>query len=310
MQETRPDSAERQASHASPAPAARTPPPLRPFRLVLPDPSRPNQPAEASHRAADGPSGSNATAGTVTSATPTMLPGDSSNLPDAEPAQPTEHASGPPRRTATLDCDRILDATAHCIDELGYDDTTIRKIAKHLGCAVGSIYRYFTDKRELLSGVTQRRFEPVLVFSTGGGPVDDAEVLYERAALEQPEQYRLMFWLSIVGPSKTAANKARREADKKPARAQADGVELSETDDGVDTAATFPTMIADIIDAWADQLGSVDAARERWTRLHGRIMLGELADAPDAEQREADAARRRRLDPVINASNDDLPRPD
>ena len=44
---------------------------------------------------------------------------------------------------------RILDATQRCLCQEGYDATTIRRIASQLGCAIGSIYRYFADKHEL-----------------------------------------------------------------------------------------------------------------------------------------------------------------
>ena len=54
-------------------------------------------------------------------------------------------------RTPThLSRDQILDATGRCLASRGYDATTIRTIAGVLDCAVGSIYRYFRDKRELL----------------------------------------------------------------------------------------------------------------------------------------------------------------
>ena len=57
----------------------------------------------------------------------------------------------PVRVPAVLSRGQILDATETCLAELGYDGTTIRAIAKRLDCAVGTIYRYFRDKRSLLT---------------------------------------------------------------------------------------------------------------------------------------------------------------
>ncbi len=61
--------------------------------------------------------------------------------PAAAPAPSSSSPSSP------LSQDGILDATEACLQEHGYDGTTIRRIAGRLECAVGTIYRHFTDKR-------------------------------------------------------------------------------------------------------------------------------------------------------------------
>ena len=145
-------------------------------------------------------------------------------------------------RTTPLDRGQILDATAECLHENGYDGTTIRKIAGLLGCAVGSIYRYFEDKRELLDAVCQRRFHAVAEHAELGTHIAKTARLYLLAAAENPELYRLMFWLASVG---------RRESKQPP-----------------------PAVVARVLDGWTDQLGSYDAAVGLWGQLHGGIMLG------------------------------------
>lgn len=147
---------------------------------------------------------------------------------------------------------QILHATAICLAEVGYDGTTIRRIARQLNCAVGSIYRYFDDKRSLLDAVTQARFEPVAQVAEVSA--ERSAALYAHAAADEPQQYRLMFWLASVGRS-----------------------------DGNPGVPGVPAVVKRIIDAWADQMGDRRKAERFWSHLHGRIMLGEVGpNAPQA----------------------------
>lgn len=155
-----------------------------------------------------------------------------------------------PRQATQLSREQILHATAHCLDQAGYDGTTIRKIAKRLGCAVGSIYRYFSDKRELLDAVVQSRFTPVLDALANGASLQEATDLYIATAVSRPEQYRLMFWLCAVGRAP-------------------------------DQPTTLPEVIHDIIDRWAEHLDGHHHARRHWGTTHGELMLG-LHDSPAA----------------------------
>ncbi|MEM8782646.1 MAG: TetR/AcrR family transcriptional regulator [Planctomycetota bacterium] len=148
----------------------------------------------------------------------------------------------PGRHSATLDRDQILAATAECLDDVGLDKTTIRSIAKRLNCAVGSIYRYYTDKHELLEAVCEQRFVAVVDAIQAGQTPDQTARLYHAAASARPEQYRLMFWLASVGRS-----------PEQPAQ--------------------LPGVIATVVAGWARQLDDPNAARCRWALLHGQLML-------------------------------------
>src|SRR4051812_46315046 len=104
-----------------------------------------------------------------------------------------------PRETAPavqLSREQILAATSQCLQKEGYDATTIRKIASLLNCAVGSIYRYFRDKHELLSIVTQQVLDPVVAATESGSSMEGSVRLYHRIVTQSPESYRLMFWLA------------------------------------------------------------------------------------------------------------------
>ncbi len=249
----------------TPQPAPTTAPTVksllrRPFKLDLGSaPAGPGVPAQPAAKPA-APRRSLTTAASA-SARPTVAPPAASPRPmRADPLAAAGHQSvdadglgpgmsnRPPRPAPQLDRDQILDATAACLDEEGYDGTTIRKIAKRLDCAVGSIYRYFTDKRELLDAVVQRRFEAVAEAVEAGDHPDATARLYLDAARSGPEQYRLMFWLAAVGRAP-------------------------------DQPAALPSVLERVLAGWANQLGDVNAARCRWALLHGQVMLGHgLAD--------------------------------
>lgn len=164
------------------------------------------------------------------------------------PAQPQDDAirddvSIEPIKSPTcLDRGQILDATARVLRERGYDGTTIRSIAKQLDCAVGSIYRYFKDKRQLLDAVCQRRFDAVAEHAELGSPMSKTVLMYARVAAEQPEQYRLMFWLASIGKQQQSE--------------------------------ALPAIVRRILNGWTEALQDQAKARRTWSTLHGAVNLG------------------------------------
>lgn len=148
----------------------------------------------------------------------------------------------PRRRPAVLHLSRtqILDATAACLRESGYDGTTIRRISARLNCAVGSIYRYFQDKRALLSTVAEQRFAPVEQAVRDRVAVARTIAMYAHIAAAEPDQYRLMFWLSSISRN----------------------------------GASLPAAVVSIVEGWGRQLGDSRSAERLWSQLHGGIMLG------------------------------------
>lgn len=148
-----------------------------------------------------------------------------------------------------LDRRQILEATAACLKENGYDGTTIRRIAGKLGCAVGSIYRYFTDKRQMLAALTQQPFEELAQQAEMGLPVRRALEGYYAAAKADTTSYQLMFWLATVGEPAGAAAGPRRPA--------------------------LPAAILRLLDQWARQMGDLAGAQRVWSTLHGGILMGQ-----------------------------------
>jgi AcrR family transcriptional regulator len=181
----------------------------------------------------------------------------------------------PQAKTPTcLDRTQILDATARVLREKGYDGTTIRTIAKQLDCAVGSIYRYFKDKRQLLDAVCQRRFDAVAEHAELRSPLSKTALMYARVAAEQPEQYRLMFWLASIG------KQSQSEA--------------------------LPAIVRRILAGWTESLGDQAAARKTWAALHGAINLGlapeQIITLLDLPVGEIDEATKLKLTDEANAT--------
>lgn len=167
-----------------------------------------------------------------------VMPAPASHAADT----PDADASKPVKPPTCLDRGQILDATARVLREKGYDGTTIRTIAKQLDCAVGSIYRYFKDKRQLLDAVCQRRFDAVAEHAELGSPLSKTVLMYARVAAEQPEQYRLMFWLASIG------KQSQSEA--------------------------LPMIVRRILAGWTETMHDQAKARRTWAALHGAINLG------------------------------------
>lgn len=167
-----------------------------------------------------------------------------------------------PRPPTQLSRQQILDATAACLDEVGYDATTIRTIARKLNCAVGSIYRYFEDKRQLLSAVTQQRFSDLVEQAREGASVMRTAGRYVAIAAEDESAYRLMFFLATVSGDDREDN-VIAGADRR--------------------SGHMPTVVVKLIDQWARQLGDVALARRLWALVHGSVTIGQ---APEALERE------------------------
>ncbi|MFC0624495.1 TetR/AcrR family transcriptional regulator [Kribbella deserti] len=62
----------------------------------------------------------------------------------------------PTQDRASAQVERILDAACVEVTERGYDTASTSSIAKRAGIAVGSVYRYFPDKRALMQAVERR----------------------------------------------------------------------------------------------------------------------------------------------------------
>ncbi|MEU7630077.1 helix-turn-helix domain-containing protein [Nocardia sp. NPDC049220] len=62
----------------------------------------------------------------------------------------------PKQRRAKETRDRILESATQLFADRGVDDTSTNRIAAHAGMSIGSLYRYFADKDEILAELRSR----------------------------------------------------------------------------------------------------------------------------------------------------------
>ncbi|GLX96284.1 TetR family transcriptional regulator [Herbidospora sp. NBRC 101105] len=65
----------------------------------------------------------------------------------------------PTQRRSARRVERMLDACAELLDEVGYDGLSTTRIAERAGVAIGSVYQFFPDKRAISQALTRRNVE-------------------------------------------------------------------------------------------------------------------------------------------------------
>ncbi|MFD4953786.1 MULTISPECIES: TetR/AcrR family transcriptional regulator [unclassified Streptomyces] len=65
----------------------------------------------------------------------------------------------PVQRRSAERLTRILDACADLLDEVGYDALTTRAVAARAGVPIGSVYRFFGNKRAMADALAQRNLD-------------------------------------------------------------------------------------------------------------------------------------------------------
>ncbi len=94
---------------------------------------------------------------------------------------------------------QVLDAAGKCFRQYGFHSTSMDQIAKESGMSVGHIYRYFTNKREIITAIARQNSEEVLA-KVSAFPIDSPTVkqmLIERLEegvmeVSNPEKAALM----------------------------------------------------------------------------------------------------------------------
>ncbi|MEW1870573.1 TetR/AcrR family transcriptional regulator [Streptomyces caelestis] len=76
---------------------------------------------------------------------------------------PVPHATSlrraPVQRRSAERLARILDACAALLDEVGYDELSTRAVAQRADVPIGSVYRFFGNKRQMADALAQRNLE-------------------------------------------------------------------------------------------------------------------------------------------------------
>ncbi|MEV0200343.1 TetR family transcriptional regulator [Nonomuraea sp. NPDC050691] len=78
---------------------------------------------------------------------------------DDERVQPQPLRRQPAQRRSARRVERMLDACAELLDEIGYESLSTTRIADRAGVAIGSVYQFFPDKRAITQELTRRNVE-------------------------------------------------------------------------------------------------------------------------------------------------------
>ncbi|UXY24461.1 TetR family transcriptional regulator [Streptomyces cynarae] len=73
--------------------------------------------------------------------------------------QATSLRRAPVQRRSAERLTRILDACADLLDEVGYDALSTRGVALRAGVPIGSVYRFFGNKRAMVDALAERNLE-------------------------------------------------------------------------------------------------------------------------------------------------------
>ncbi|MFI0240759.1 TetR family transcriptional regulator [Streptomyces sp. NPDC016845] len=74
-------------------------------------------------------------------------------------SHPTSLRRAPVQQRSAERLSRILDACAELLDEQGYDDLSTRAVATRADVPIGSVYRFFSNKRAMVDALAQRNLE-------------------------------------------------------------------------------------------------------------------------------------------------------
>lgn len=95
---------------------------------------------------------------------------------------------------------QILDAAGQLFREVGYEKTTMRKIAKRIEYNPATIYSYFKNKEEIFFELQRRAFQLFYESLRHVGEIEDPGKrltsmgrAYLKFAIENPDDYDLMF---------------------------------------------------------------------------------------------------------------------
>lgn len=74
-------------------------------------------------------------------------------------SQATSLRRAPVQRRSAERLTRILDACADLLDEVGYDSLSTRAVALRAGVPIGSVYRFFGNKRAMADALAERNLD-------------------------------------------------------------------------------------------------------------------------------------------------------
>jgi AcrR family transcriptional regulator len=159
---------------------------------------------------------------------------------------------------------QILDAAREMFATVGYEATTMRKIAEAIEYSPTSIYLYFRDKEELLREICHNDFVALATAFNQLAQIEDplerlrqVGMAYIEFGLKYPNQYRFMF----MTPLPRCTTPEKQEAIGNPE---------------VDAYAFLKQVVGACIEAglFRDEFSDVDLVSQiLWSGVHGLVSL-------------------------------------
>ncbi|QZL05907.1 TetR family transcriptional regulator [Streptomyces sp. BHT-5-2] len=91
--------------------------------------------------------------------TPPPVPRSAPVPPPAATPAPSSLRRVPVQRRSAQRLARILDACAELLDETGYEELSTRAVAGRAGVPIGSVYRFFPNKRAMAEALARRNLD-------------------------------------------------------------------------------------------------------------------------------------------------------
>lgn len=179
--------------------------------------------------------------------------------------------------TKVRDLDQLLDVAARLFGELGYEATTLERIAQELGILKGSLYHYISSKAELHSLVTGRRLamlvDEVAAIAKLDLPADERLERALRAHLGTIDEFHpeSSQWFVQPAPPRQGATNPSADLNRRYER-----ILNRIVDDGV-AAGLFRSDLDSQV-ATLSVLGSCNWMT-RWYRQGGRLSIDQIADS-------------------------------
>jgi AcrR family transcriptional regulator len=159
---------------------------------------------------------------------------------------------------------RILDAARNLFATQGYDAVTLRKVADCIEYCPATIYKYFSDKDEMVRALCEEdiaammaAFRPSMAELTPLERLRSFGRAFINMGLEQPNHFRLMFMTPLLSPDDSLL--AEKHANPE-----------------TDSYGLFQTVVQECIDTGVFREDLTDPefiAQTLWAGLHGVISL-------------------------------------
>ncbi|QEU83167.1 TetR/AcrR family transcriptional regulator [Streptomyces subrutilus] len=219
---------------------------------------------------------------------------------------------------------RILDACAELLDETGYENLSTRAVAQRAGVPIGSVYRFFGNKRALAIALAQRnldRYATGIAHRLAGLPATPWWPVVDAVLDEYLAMKRSVPGFALVDFGVPAPPAEGPEADPNHAVAvrltELLGAHLGRTPDTVLHRAVLVAVEAtDALIHLAfrtDPAGDPDIVSETRAMMHAYLARVLDRPAPDPEAKaeaKAEAEAEAEADPEVEAEADPAPEPE